>query len=153
MTLRKLMEMQKAGALKVDENSNNTSAVIGGVRVEYNQCKMIANAIGWIGRTADKPFTMVDKTDRFIRNMRLYIKNDFIISQTDVAFESIRVTDSEKIYDRIKFVSPQYDLTIFHGQPGSGGSYAVYDADVSRTHPVFTCRTLKALGEYLNDIV
>lgn len=153
MNLGKLMEMQKAGALKVEEGSNNVSAVIGGVRVDNTQCQMIASAIGWAGRTADRPFSMIDKADRFIRNMRMYIKNEFVISQTNIGFESMRKADTEKIYERIKFVSPQYDLTIFHGQPGAGGSYAVYDADVSRTHPVFTCRTLKALGEYLNEIV
>lgn len=153
MNLGKLMEMQKVGALKVHENSNEYQAIIGGQPMSAEQCAVIARHLGWEGRTADKPYKMIEKVDRFVRNMRLYIDNPYVISQTNLMFESMRKTDSLKISDRIKFVSPDYDLTIIHGTPGLGGSYAVFDVDVSHTKPVFACRTLKALGEYLNQVV
>ena len=153
MKLNKLMEMQRAGAFKVAENSDVSRAIVGGVPMDDKQCCAVASALGWNGRTSDRGFKMIDKTDKFIRNMRIYIDNEWIINNTVVEFESMRHSGTEKIGDRIKWVSPLYDFSILHAFPGCGGSYAVFDPTVSQAKPIFTCRTLKALGEFLNNQV
>ena len=152
MNLNKLSEIQSAGATKVSENSNVYQAIVGGVPMDDATCRKFAAMLGWTGRSSNKGFEMIQKTDKYVRNFRRLLSDD-AINGTDIMFESMRKTDTEKVSDRIKLVNSRFDLTIIHGTPGLGGSYALFVPARSTTHPEFACSSLKALCEYINEIV
>lgn len=151
MKFSKLIEMQSAGAFKVSDASTNDKAYIGGAELNDAQCKYVANQIGWTGRAAYPGYKMIAFTDKFIRNMKSHISNPMIVNSADITFESIRIMETERVMERIKIVGPDYDLTIIHGMPGLGGSWAVFDTKVSISQPVFSSGTMKSLAEFLNE--
>ena len=153
MNFATLMQMQKAGALKINEDASVNHIVMGGVSVTDEQCKAIAKNLGWTARTANKGFEMIEKTDKYIRNFRRLLTNENVINGTDVMFESIRISGTEKIADRIKLINPYFDVTIFHGMPGYGGSYSVFIPAKSTSQVDFACSSMKALCEYLDELV
>ena len=153
MNLATLMQMQKAGALKINDDASINYIVMGGVPVTEEQCKAIAKNLGWTGRTSNKGFEMIEKTDKYIRNFRRLLTNEHVINGTEIMFESIRKTDTEKVADRIKLINPYFDVTIFHGMPGYGGSYSVFIPAKSTTQVDFACSSMKALCEYLDELV
>lgn len=153
MKLSQLMEMQKAGALKIGANSTVYNITLGGMSVTDEQCKVIARNLGWTGRSANKGFEMIQKTDKYIRNFNRLLTNENIINTVDIMFESIRKTDTEKVADRIKLVGPGFDITIFHGMPGYGGAYAVFRPEVSTSQTSFACTSMKDLCEYIDALI
>lgn len=151
MDLRTLVQAQECGALKT-EVLNNGLVKIGGVAVTPEQCMAMASTLGWVSYDK-KPWEVIDKTNRFIRSIRNYVDNEGVINGTTVTFMNRRLTNTMKYFDRIKMVNPEFDITILYGMPGTGGAYAVYDDSDGFRQPVFNCRSVKQLAEYLNDLV
>lgn len=152
MQLTNLMELQAAGALKIDENCNASRIIVGGVQITPEQCRNICLMLGWTSWDK-RDWEIIDKTNKFIKSLRANIDNEDAVAGVEVTFQNHRRTDTEKYYDRIKMVGPYYDITILYGMPGTGGAYAIYDASNHWKFPVYTCRTAKQVAEYINDLV
>lgn len=150
MELRQLIEIQKSGALKVVTQPNG-GFTVGGIPVTDQQAAMMANNLGWI-RYAKHPAEIIDKTNKFVRSIVKNSTNEFYINGTHVSFENQRISGTMKYFDRIKLVNPMFDYTILYGMPGTGGTYAIYDATSNNHLPVYSCRSLKQVAEFFSDL-
>lgn len=151
MKLNNLIQAQDCGALKVEVNNATGQVIVGGVPVSKEQCRGFVTALGW--QSWDKAdWEIIDKTNKFIRGIKNHIDNEAVLNTAEVTFQNRRRQNTEKYFDRIKMVSHLFDITILYGMPGTGGTYAVYDASNRFSQPVFTCRTAKQLGEYINSL-
>ena len=152
MKLNKLMEIQASGAIKVSVNDKTGVVSLGPYAVTNEQCQLIAKDLGWLSYDK-KSWEVIDKTNKFIRSLRSNLTNETVINTAEVTFQNRRMTDTMKYFDRIKMVSPYFDITILYGMPGVGGTYAVYDGSNGFRQPVFNCRTMKDLAEYIDELV
>jgi hypothetical protein len=151
MKLSQLVELQRVGALKVGENSNNKTAIIGGVQMTNEQAVTLAQKLGWTGRKADCGYKMIEKTAKFVKAMNNVITDVETFNSADLYFESIPRSNCEKIVDRIVFKTYKYNFTVIHGESGLGGSWALFNKDVSQSVPIYACASMKMLGTYIND--
>ena len=153
MKLESLIQAHVCGALNVgDVAYDRSTGVVGNMQVSRAQCNDFVTALGW--KTFDKDaFEIVDKTNKFIRSIAKHLDNDGVIYNTEVTFENHRRMNTEKYFDRIKMINPRFDITILYGMPGVGGTYAVYSAENNFIKPVFNCKTVKQLCEFLNELV
>ena len=153
MNFGQLLEIQASGAIKVDGESTQGVAVIGGVALNNDQCKLIANDLGWI-KYDQEAFQVIDKTDKFVSHLNKHLDESSLIDRTTIHFKSTRITNTQKYYDWIKMVCPgHFDITVLRGYPGTGGTYAVLSDSNNFVTPVFTGRSVKALAGYLNTYV
>lgn len=151
MDFKQLVEIQKSGALKVNVDSVSGTISMGGMQVTPQQLQILAQRLGWT-RWDENTVNIIEKTDKFIRNMVKNLKHDEVILGTQLTFENHRASNSLKYYERIKLVNPEFDYTVLCGMPGTGGAYAIYDA-TNLTHlPVYTCRSIKQVAEFFNDL-
>lgn len=155
MNLRKLMEIQNAGAIKIVENKYTTTEndyTLGGVRLNENQARQIAMNLGW-EHFEMSPFKILDKTNKFISSLSKYIDNEIIINNTDISFQNRRKMGTMSYFDRIKIVCyGKFDLTVLYGMPGLGGTYGVFSSTNNFQKTVFSCRSLKELGKWINEL-
>lgn len=106
--------------------------------------------LGW-ERYDAKPWEIIEKTNKFIRGIKSVLVDEAIVD-TDVTFRNFRRTNTERYYDRIKMISPDYDITIMYGMPGLGGAYAIFDSSDGFRQPQYSCRSLKQVAEYINSM-
>ena len=153
MNLGQLLELHECGAINVDNKSNENIAVVGGMELSNEQCKAVAANIGWLNY--DKPaYVIIDKTNKFMRGLRHNIAKIDRIEKAQVTFQNMRRQNTEKYIDRIKIVCDgKLDLTILYGMPGVGGAYGIYSSINNFSQPVFGCRNLKQVGEYIDSII
>ena len=152
MKLKQLMDIQKSGALKVSSECTINNIVIGGVRVTLEQCRSMAQSLGWVEFDMP-PWEIISKTNKFVNGLRANLKNEEIIENTEVVFQNRRRMETDKYFDRIKLVSPYFDLTVLYGMPGLKGLYSVYDGSNGNRNPAYGFRSLKQLALYMNGLV
>lgn len=147
-----LLELHECGALNVHPDSNREVAMVGGMQLNSQQCAMLASNLGWL-RYEKYPHEIIDKTNKFIKGLKNNIRDDDVFDNTEVTFQNSRRQNTEKYTDRIKLIYPgKFDLTVLYGMPGIGAPYGIY-SDVDKfSRVVKTCRTLKQVGEYINEI-
>lgn len=153
MNLGQLLEMHKCGALDVDKSSDRNVAIIGGMELTDEQCRIYASNLGWL--KYDKyAYEVIDKTNKFIRGLKNHIKGIDSIGHSIITFENTRMQGTEKYFDRIKLICPGvFDLTILYRMPGIGGVYGIYSSENSFKHPVYSCRSLRQVGEYISSLI
>ncbi len=147
MELKKLIEIQKSGALKVSGNINAGEIIVGGVKITPEQCNQFVKQLGWLewGLPAT---TIIEKTDKFIRNFCKYVNFDSFIMGTTITFQNRRLSNTMRYFDRIHFTNSKFGYTIIYNMPGNGGAYALYSSEDNTHLPIYTCRSIKQLGEF-----
>lgn len=150
MKLSKLIEFQSSGAMKTQYDKVTGVIKLGGTPVSEEQCKNIVTMLGW-ERYDAKPWEIIEKTNKFIRGIKSVLVDEAIVD-TDVTFRNFRRTNTERYYDRIKMISPDYDITIMYGMPGLGGAYAIFDSSDGFRQPQYSCRSIKQVAEYINSM-
>ena len=153
MKINQLVELQRDGNFKVSKDSNMIEANIGGTVLTSAMCDNIAKTLGWSARRSLPGWKLIDKTNTYTKAFGKYLDNRF--NNFNVLFENIRISDAEKTMDRVVIYNDKSGLahesyTLIHGMQGLGGSYAIFDAKKSETHPIVASRTLKDVLEFLN---
>lgn len=153
MIFKTLVDFHKAGALKVANSPepNKNKAIVGGVALNDNQCKAIAQRqLGWNGRISNNGWELIKFTDQFIKAALTNVENLEILNESDIQFESIRLQNSEKIMHRIVISTPTgMVLTIIKGGPGYGGAYAFFNSHVSHAVAEYASNSYKSIFEYI----
>ena len=152
MNLEKLCEMQAAGVFKVGKNNTELGTiVIGGMKLTKQQADEFLHQIGW-DVYFESPEKIVEKTDSIVKGLCKYIENESVLNTANVCLQNFRKTDSDKFYERINLDGFNFNLTILHGMGGTGGAYALFDANRSKTQPVCSGGSVKSISEYINKV-
>lgn len=150
MQFNQLIEVQKSGALKSVVHDDGT-VTLGGVLLNQQQLAVFARKLGWL-KWEMNTTEIIEKTNRFIRNTAKNITDDRIIMGTEVTFENSRLSGTMRYFDRIRLVNPMFNYTVLYNMPSTGGVYAIYDADQHTHLPVYSCRSLKQVAEFFNEL-
>lgn len=151
MRLQELFEAQATGCLKatVRDNIQNEDKLV----LTEEQCRSLLSKLGWL-EYSKSPEEVLAKTDKFIHGLKPYIKNEEIIKNTEVTFQNRRKTNTLSYFDRIKMIcGNKFNITVLRGMAGVGGVYGVYSDENNFRKPVYSCRSLKQLGEWINSRV
>lgn len=153
MTIKQLVELQKAGNFKVSKENSLADAIVGGYKLSTEMCDNMATKLGWTARKSLPSWKLIDKTNTYVKAFNRYLGEKF--NNFDVLFENIGLIDSDKTMDRVVISSEKNGIivesyTIIHGMSGIGGSYALFIAKQSQTHPVISSRTIKSVLEYID---
>lgn len=148
MKLNTLREMQKTGALKVEHDSNTSIGSVGGVQVDMEQARNLAEQIGWVEMHLN-PFELIEKTNKFMKPLIKNLERPDIWELGDIQFQNRRSNTYGKTFDRIVISSSNCSYTIVYGMENNGGKYVVYET--GRALPIAKCRNVKAVAEYLNN--
>ena len=152
MELIQLLAVQSSGALKSKYDPATGTVKVGGIELNKEQCQSLVSNLGWL-EYSKQPHEIIEKTEKFAKALNSYLDNEEIINGTTITFQNKRRMGTEKYFDRIKITGDGLDLTILYNMPGTGGAYAVYDGTDGNRQPVYTCRSMKQLCEYLNEEV
>lgn len=148
MKISDLCQMTKLGLLDF-ERAVGGGYVMRGQRYSQADVETMLYNIGWRGRRSDDVVAAMEKTAKFARAVTRYIDDDEILA-ADAQFESMRITDSVKIVDRVVIAfGGGSHLTIVHGARDASG-YALYNPARSISQPVEKFRSLKSALEYIN---
>ena len=151
MTLAGLKLAYNSGAMKINFSEQTMMGELGGVVINNEQAKAIANQFGWT-RMAQSGFHLIEKTAKFIRGFKNSLEREDIWCCTNVTFENHRIAGEMKYYDRIKLIYPgRFDLTLTYNMPGTGAAYALYDKSRDIARPIFTARSIKQLCIFLDS--
>lgn len=152
MQFKQLIEVQKSGALKASVQEETGIVTLGGMVVQPNQLQLFVRNLGWL--TWDmNPVQIIDKTNKFVKNFSRYIEDSRIVLGTEITFENHRISNSLRYFDRIKLINPLFNHTILYNMPSTGGVYAIYDANGNTHLPEYTCRSIKQVVEYFNELL
>lgn len=153
MRLIDLVKLNEAKTLKVKRDDVSGVISVGGVVVSPEESIRLLEGLGWLEYDLD-PLEILNKTDKFASSIKRYIKDENILSKTEVTFQNRRITNTMQYFDRIKLICPgKFDLTILYGMPGTGCKYAVYSSKNYFRIPVQRCKSLKEVCEYINSII
>ena len=148
MILKELINLHKIGVMKVTKDDNG-QVLVGGTSITSDECRIILSKIGWV-RYNTSPFEILNKTDKFISSISKYLKDEYIINNTVVALENTRKTGTMSYFDRIKMIcNNRFDITLLRGMGGVGGTYGIYSSTNNFTKPVYSCRSLKQVAEWI----
>ena len=148
MKISDLCQMTKLGLLDFEKAAGG-GYVMRGQRYSQADVENMLYNVGWRGRRSDDAIGAMEKTAKFARAVTRYIDNDEILA-ADAQFESMRITDSTKIVDRVVITFGNGGhLTIVHGAKDISG-YALYNPARSISQPVEKFRSLKSALEYIN---
>lgn len=151
MNLGQLIDMYEAGVLKVEDDSNPEMAVVGGMTLNREQMRALAVNLGW-AKFQMEPLEVIIKTGKFIRGIKSTLGEDAIVDGTEVTFETTRIDNTMRYFDRIKLICPGvFDITVLYKVPGTPTTYTVYSDENRRAYPVLNARTLKQVAEYVKS--
>ena len=91
MNLALLMELQKQGEIKVDPSSTVAQAIVGENGLTDEQCKVVAQHLGWTTYGEYKAYEVINKTDKFISSLRRHLKPTELYANTHIEFRSRRI--------------------------------------------------------------
>lgn len=157
-TLRKIIELYENGAFNIEIQEDMSSASIGGVVISVANAEKICEDIGW-GKWNDTsgkngyrmhPYTIIDKTRKFIKGIKGHITDDRILDNTTVDFKNNYTRIHNKFCDKIHLVNKTkgVEYSVIYNMPDNPAKYTVYSAG---SIVVGKCTTLKKLGEYINN--
>lgn len=151
-TLEELRVAYVNGAFKIIYDENSPVAELSGYQITAEQASVICQQFGWT-RISESPFKVMEKTAKFIRGFKSYLKTIEIWKCTFVSFENTRISNELKYYERIKLVNQVrgFDLTLTCGMPGTNCTYALYDKSKDIARPVFSGRSMKQIVEYIDN--
>lgn len=153
MKLGMLVALQSSGALKVNKESTQDNIILGNTQINREQCLDLISKLGWI-ECSKTPIEIIEKTNKFINGIKPAINKGIILEQTEVTFQNRRKTNSTSCVDRTKLVcNGKFDITVLSGMEGLGGRYGVYSSTNNFVKPVYSCSSLKLLGEWINKLV
>lgn len=152
MTLGQLWELNKGGALSVKHEDNAAMGEVGGVVITAEQAAVICHNLGWDDFYLD-PFTIIEKTGKFIRAFKNSTNFDALHSVT-VEFRNTRSNTWGKTFDRIhienKVGFKSFSYSILYNMEGNSSPYVIYDSFTSV--PVKKCRNMKQVVEFINGL-
>lgn len=153
MKLKELIEVQSSGLLKATVVDNVDTYNMDKLSISTENCKSLLTKLGWL-EYAKTPAEILSKTDKFVNGIKNSINKDEIIENTEITFQNRRKTNTLSYFDRIKLVNKgKFDITVLRGMSGVGGVYGVYSAENNFSKPVYSCRSLRQLGEWINKLI
>ena len=145
VSLKGILAMQKAGALKVDID-NETLA---GVKMSKEQAKAAVENLGWREKYL-KDIELINKTDKFLRGMQDLVDGKFL-RDCLIEFYNYRQANSLDCYDRIVLTSGKEKLVIIYNMPSAGSKYVLYNSRVDISNPVCKGSKLSKIVGYINS--
>lgn len=152
MVVSKLIEAYKKGAFKMVGEACKCHETGMSSPMPLQDCDGFIRMIGWL-EWAQPRSEIMDKTSKMVKSIASNVTSSEFLNNTEVTFQNRRLQETIKYFDRICMVNPKFNIVILRGMPGTGGAYAVYDANSYTHQPIFNCRSLKQLGEYLNELI
>ena len=149
MNLGQLIDMYEAGVLKVEDDAYPERAVVGGTELNREQMRALVVNLGWV-KFQMEPLELIIKTGKFIRGIKATLGEHEIVDMTEVIFETTRIDNTMRYFDRIKLICPGvFDITVLYKVPGTPTTYTVYSDENRMSYPVLNARTLKQVAEYV----
>ena len=143
--LSTMLEMQKAGALKVDLDAST----VAGVKASEEQLKNAVEQLGWKQKYVSN-LLLISKTDKLLRGLQAIVKGYFRENAT-IELYNMRKSNSLDSFDRILLSDGRTNLTILYNMSDAGGKYVMYDRDRSTTQPVAKKSNLGSIVKYINE--
>lgn len=143
--LSTMLEMQKAGALKVDLDAGT----VAGVKASEEQLKNAVEQLGWKQKYVSN-LLLISKTDKLLRGLQDIVKGCFRENAT-IELYNMRKSNSLDSFDRILLSDGRTNLTILYNMSDAGGKYVMYDRDRSVTQPIAKKSNLGSIVKYINE--
>lgn len=142
--LGELLDMQKAGALKVDLDAG-TMAGVKGTKEQFDN---VTKLLGWKEKYLSD-LKLINKTDKLLKGLQKLAPGYFRENAT-LEMYNMRKADSIDSFDRIVISDGHTTLTLLYNMKDVGGKYVLYDKSVHVSQPVVKAAHLKCIVEYLN---
>lgn len=144
--LTKLVNLPSFHA-SADDNGNVN---IAGMKLSKPQSDKFIRSIGW--RVADKgTVDAINDTRRFVRTLNRSIGDNNVLNSYDISFETVRIYNTMKYFDRIKISKDGVRYVILHKMPRAGGRYAIYSNCNGYNTPLFVSTSITEVTDWLGE--
>lgn len=149
--LSQLLQLHTHGALNIKYEVDKPIATIGDTQINRDMARNMCFNIGWESFVLD-PFEIIDKTKKFMAALKRNMDNQYIWERACISFENKASREHGKTFDRIHIACGRdFELSILYKMPGNSSTYVIYNSFTSV--PVAKCKSLKQVGEYINNLV